>query len=390
MIRTTVFDVLIVYSNGLCASASSLSKDVSEPFAKGSNIESYNIVYGYFLKTCQRNNVSAAFTTSSDIIGPGQCKSYWLFKKNTWVKVRKTGYSTVIFDKFSPVTKSARMKRDLLFSSSVIKPFNHPDIFNLFFDKQKAYAKLSQFSIPTVTIENSTTNSIRCACKKLQAIVTLHIHKSDFSDEIVMKDRFGAGGLNVYKFKKGQEKKMKDAMEKNTDISYVIQPLVKFDRGFRYRNIPVSTDIRLIYLGGKIIQTYLRMAKVGEFRCNEHQGGLLKYVPKNEVPINVVDVSNKISKILNNKSSLYALDFIISNNGNIYLLEGNTGPGLDWNLSLKENEIEAQKLIRIIVKQLTKLAKPTVKTTEKEDQFVIPRSDSIDTYPITPTLQLAT
>ena len=45
-------------------------------------------------------------------------------------------------------------------------------------------------------------------------------------------------------------------------------------------------------------------------------------------------------------------DFIISNNGNIYLLEGNTGPGLDWNLLIRENEIEGQKLIRMIVKEL--------------------------------------
>jgi len=106
------------------------------------------------------------------------------------------------------------------------------------------------------------------------------------------------------------------------------------------------------------------------------------------MPLDVVSVSNKIAKILDKKCSLYALDFIISNNGNIYLLEGNTGPGLDWNLSMKENEIEAQKLIEIIVKQLTKLAKPTVKTTKKEDQFVIPHS-SIDEYSTAPIMQIS-
>ena len=37
------FDVLIVYSEKLANSANSLSKDVTAPFAKGSNSESCNL-----------------------------------------------------------------------------------------------------------------------------------------------------------------------------------------------------------------------------------------------------------------------------------------------------------------------------------------------------------
>jgi len=96
------------------------------------------------------------------------------------------------------------------------------------------------------------------------------------------------------------------------------------------------------------------------------------------VPTDVLLASNKIAEVLNkrslflrnNKSSLFALDFIISNNGNIYLLEGNTGPGLDWNLSSKENKEEAQKFIRIVVKELAKLARQT-KTSKKEFENVV-------------------
>jgi glutathione synthase/RimK-type ligase-like ATP-grasp enzyme len=97
------------------------------------------------------------------------------------------------------------------------------------------------------------------------------------------------------------------------------------------------------------------MAKAGDFRCNEHQGGLLKYISEREVPSEVVIHSNKIARLLNNKRSLIALDFVISNHGNVCLLEGNTGPGLDWNLSIKENEIEGKKFIRLIVKELVRL-----------------------------------
>jgi glutathione synthase/RimK-type ligase-like ATP-grasp enzyme len=130
-----------------------------------------------------------------------------------------------------------------------------------------------------------------------------------------------------------------------------MQPFVKFDQGYRYQKTSVSTDIRLIYLGGKTVQTYIRMAKPGDYRCNEHQGGRLKYLALSSIPAAVLKMSEKVAQALGHPESLYALDFIISNNGNVYLLEGNTGPGLDWNLKLKENEREAKKLIRLVVDQ---------------------------------------
>ncbi len=102
MNEITNFDVLIVYSEKLANSASSVSGVISAPFSKGSNNESYNLVYGYFLKTCQKNNLKAAFTTSADIVGAGKCQSYWLFKKNAWIKVKKAGFSKLIFEKIDP------------------------------------------------------------------------------------------------------------------------------------------------------------------------------------------------------------------------------------------------------------------------------------------------
>ena len=345
MNKITNFDVLIVYSDKVANSASSMSGVINAPFRKGSKNESYNLVYGYFLKTCQKNNLKAAFTTSADIIGAGKCQSYWLFEKNTWRKVQETGFSKLIFVKFSPLCKSRKIKRNLLFSSKRIKPFNDPHLFNICFDKQKTYEALSGFSVPTVTIKDSTSQGVIKAQKLLRGKIAKHQNKSDFSEEVVIKDRFGAGGLNVYKFDNDQAKTMIALVKKHKNISFVIQPFVKIDKGFSFENSSKSTDIRLIILGQKIIQTYIRIAKEGDFRCNEHAGGLLKYISKSVVPLKIRKDSKKIVDILNKKFSLYALDFIVSNNGNIYLLEANTRPGLDWNVSVKKNEIEAKKLI---------------------------------------------
>ncbi len=390
MNQVTNFDVLIVYSEKLANSANSVSETITAPFPKGSDNENYNLVYSYFLKTCQKNNLKAAFTTSADVVGAGKCQSYWLFENETWIKIQKTGFSKMIFDKFSPRSKKIEMNRNLLFSSKRVRAFNNPRLFNLCFDKQETYNKLHKFSIPTVTIDGRTRKNVDKALKMLKRKMAIHQHKDDFSEELIMKDRFGSGGINVYKFKASQPNMMITSMNKHKKISFIIQPLVKFNKGFSYKNSLASTDIRLIYLGNKIIQTYIRIAKKGDFRCNEHAGGLLKYIPKNEVPSKVVAVSRNIAKTLNKKSSLFALDFIISNNGNIYLLEANTGPGLDWNLSIKENEIEAKKLMRIIIKEIARRINSLKSTSEKK--VVVPAIDipPIGGYQYPPNLLITT
>lgn len=223
------------------------------------------------------------------------------------------------------------------------------------------------------------------ALKTLKRITVKHPNRADFSPELIIKDRFGAGGLNIFKIGADKPEKILSSIRKCPRKSFVIQPFIKFDKGFSYLTRPVSADIRLIYLGGRMVQAYLRMAKTGEFRCNEHQGGLLKYIAKREIPDAVAKKASQIAKILKQKKSLFALDFIVSNNGNVYLLEGNTGPGLDWNLSEKENELEAKKLIRIIVKALAKgIQKQKTRKRPIKENFPV-----ITEYPETVLLPLA-
>lgn len=347
------FDALIVYTESLAVSASSVVKKSKVPFPIGSRNESYNTVYGYFLETCKNKGLKVAFSTSADIIGPGYCRSYWKVVNKKWKKVNSPCFSNLIFDKFSPTRGRIKTRRSLLFSSPEIRSFNDPELFSLFFDKQKTYDHLAEHSIPTIPLEESSLKSVDKACKALAKLVDKHPGAEDFSEDIIMKDRFGAGGRQIYKFKIGQSAKMLSTIRRNAKVSFVIQPFAKFDKGFSYRDGTASTDIRLIYLNGKIAQSYIRMAKEGEFRCNEHRGGSLTYLNIKEIPKQLIEKSNQISATLNKKNSLFALDFIVSNNGNTYLLEGNTGPGLDWNMSLKKNEQEAKKLIRLVVGALT-------------------------------------
>lgn len=372
-----LFDVLVVYTNGIATSASSSKPNTKLPFSRASKRTHYNNAYAYFLEMCAKNNLRAAFTTSEDLTDERSFNSYWLFQGKEWIKINQPCYSQLIFDKFSPINKVQRERRTTLFSNSKVKPFNSSELFSLFFDKQKTYEALKDFAVPTVAVENATWKSVGRAVNVLKALVTLHPERHDFSKKIVMKDRFGAGGNGIYSIGlHKQSKKIRDILIKNKNTSFVLQPFVKFKNGYRYKNYSGFIDIRLIYLKGKLVQTYIRTAKEKDFRCNEHQGGALEYISKSELPAKVCRFSRKIVDFLDEENELYALDFVISDRGNVYLMEGNNGPGIDWNLSLKKNERKAKKLIRLIVLELAQRAKVGIRKNvpdhlaQPDDRFI--------------------
>lgn len=350
MATHNVFDVILVYNSASAKSASTTSKSITSPFKSK---PSYDKAYGYFLKVCLAYNLRAALSTSSDIIGPGKFKSYWTYADKIWTKHNKRCNTKQVFAKFSPTSDKGKALRKLLFSSNTVKSFNNTKLFEMFFDKQKTYNSLPLHSIPTISLPSSSQRDVKQTCRILTGVMEDHPHRGDFSDSIIMKDRFGAGGRNIYKFQSTDTASIAETANNNPTLSFIIQPFAKFDKGYTFNQCVAATDIRLIYLNGEIISCYLRTAKVGDFRCNQHQGGSLQYLPISEIPDIIRQKGNQITSTLDKKSSLYTLDFIISNSGNPYFLEGNTGPGLDWDPNDETDKLESKKLISLIVSELS-------------------------------------
>ena len=353
--KIVLFDVLIVYNDGVATSASSTDISALLPFSKASNKLNYNNAYAHFLATCELNNIEAAFTTTKDLNDNKSFSSFWIYRNNTWRKSTQTCSAPLIFDKFSPKTDKQKERRQALFSNSSVKPFNNPKIFSLFFDKQKTFDQLSEYAIPTVSINDESKKSIKKALNKLITLLQNHPNKNDFSNDIIVKDRYGAGGNRIHKINStATVLKISNILQLDKTQSFMLQPFVKFNKGYLEHNkLDRFVDIRIIFMGQKIIQTYIRTAAGDDFRCNEHLGGSLEYMNISQIPKKVLQMSKKIAHSLSKNSSLYALDFIVSNHGNVYLMEGNTGPGLDWNLTLKKNALEGKRLIAEIVKELS-------------------------------------
>ena len=377
MTKIKTFDVLVVYTNAIAASASS-NNNVLSPFQLSKNRTNYNESYSYFLKTCEKNNLESAFVTSKDIIGGGTASCYWLYKNNKWIKVNQPCYSQFIFEKLSPVNSKQKQRINILFSDPKVRPFNSPAFFSLFYDKQKTYRVLEDFAIPTVAVTNKSSVGVHAALNKIRVLTAAHPHASDFSNRFVLKDRYGSGGNNVYLVSSlNPQKDILNIMRKNKNISFILQPFAQFNTGYAYNKSAGFIDIRMIYVGQRVVQVYIRRAKKGDFRCNEHQGGELHYITLKEVPLKVRVFAECIAQDLNVDSELYALDLVVSNSGNVFLMEGNIRPGIDWNLSLKKNERMAKKLIRVIVGEIAKRAAPAT------PKYISPVSDQNIYEPLT-------
>lgn len=359
-----VFDVLVVYSDRIAKSATS---EAISPFPQG--YEEYNTAFAYFLDLCRKNGLNVALSTTKDVIGPGECSNYWAYENEVWEKVKNTCFSSFIFDKFSATRPEQKLKRDLLYSSPQICSYTDPALHHLLNDKYETYRQLEHYSIPTVRINNTTKEGIHKALEALKQLVLHHPYNNDFSSGLVLKDNHGSSGNNIYKIDSDYEEVIYKILQENQDILFILQPFVNFDKGYAYNGFTRPTDIRLIYLNGNIVQTFIRMAKENDFRCNIHQGAVIEYTSQSDIPSKVVELSEKTTSILHTKHSLFSLDFIVSNNNHIYLLEGNIYPGFVWSAS-NEDEKMTKNLIDMVVKNLAnRVDKPDNKINSLFNHF---------------------
>lgn len=352
MDNTAQLDVLVVYSSATAMSASVPNGQSRHPFALGSPEEGYNKSYAYFLRECQKTGLRAGFTASSDITGPGTTKCYWTVESSNWIKVHSGAHSLQIFDKLSSPVAERAAERELMLSQENILAFNDAEIISVFTDKLQTFQKFSHATLPTVALPSRKAKDILTALAELETLRLLPQYVDNFSDEIIVKDRFGAGGNDVNKIDNPTVSKIQKIMRKSQNVEFIIQPFLLFDTGYSYQGNLTPTDIRLVFHNNELLQCYLRTAEAGDFRCNAHQGGEVLYITESEIPANVVESAQRILKILDKPKALISLDFAISNSGTVYLVEGNSGPGLNWDENMKLDEKKVKQMIRSIVKEL--------------------------------------
>lgn len=342
------FDVLVVYDARLAHSAADGTYTEKAPFARASSYANCNASYQYFLLTCKRQGLQAAFATTQDIIGPGTFKAFWTFTTR-WQRIVQPAKTNLVFDKFSTLADEHRAcSAVLLAKPNQVTLFHNPMIRELFDDKLKTYQSFPKYTIPTVKINLQSARTIQSAKHKLQVLLQCHANTTDFTDTLVIKDQFGMGGMNIYKVT--DDTTLMTLGKTKPDISFIIQPFINL-AGFKFGRHTGIIDLRIIICNNAIVQSYIRIARPGEFRANAQQGGKIIYLTKTMIPHDVKIMVTAILKTIQDKRAIYALDFIKSAAGNLYFIEGNTRPGINWFNRI--DELHAKHMIRLMVKNIT-------------------------------------
>lgn len=342
------FDVIVVYNDLAATSPSDASYAGRTPFAKTGENFTYNKSYKYFLQYCKRQGLRAAFATTQDITGSGLFSAVWIFDKQ-WKRKKELAQTHLIFDKFSGFAIANVKKYALLMKHPKdIQLFHNEKVREIFGDKLYTFELFPEYAIPTVAIDLSSATRIDAAKKNLGAQLRRHSYPDDFiPNAYVLKDRNGAGGVNIFKVR--PKTNLLKIGAKYPKVQFILQPFIQAS-GFRFGEHVRSIDLRVIICNGVSVQSYIRIAKKGEFRANAKQGGQVEYLTPKQIPKDVARMVRKINSKLPAQNSFYALDFIKSDAGHLYFIEGNATPGLNWYDD--EDERRAKQLMRLIIQQL--------------------------------------
>jgi len=344
-------DVVVLYSASMAKSSGDSSYLGELPFSVDSDYSYFNRSYGYLLKKFNDMGKLAVFCTSVDIDDEG-FSCYWIFDGEKWVKCKEKIKTSVVLTRFVPKNKLMTQKNRKMYSNSEICvfPFNDLRVFEGFQDKLCTYDQYQNLAIPTVSVDENSIEGINNSIRMLDDLCD---STDDFDkNRLILKDRVGSGGRGIYVFDKNDIGNVFDKIE-DINLRYVLQPLVVCDEGFGELEIGKSVDLRIVIIGNEIVNVYSRSPKSGSLLSNVQQGGLLTCLSVDDLPQYVLRVVENITKKIDSRYALYSLDFIQSNKGKVFLVEGNNMPGINWYDD--ESERVKKKFIDLIVDKISLL-----------------------------------
>lgn len=164
---------------------------------------------------------------------------------------------------------------------------------------------------------------------------TIDIVEEEFGYPVVAKEIKNSMGQGVYLIKNRDELKI---YLENNDVLYIQEYL------------PIDRDLRVVYVGNRVISAYWRIAEEGNFHNNIAQGGSYSF---EDIPLPAVDLVDRVAKSLGiNHAGFDVVEF----DGEYYILEFNV---LFGNEGLKHLGIRPEKYIYNYIMEDTDPDKPT-------------------------------
>jgi len=163
------------------------------------------------------------------------------------------------------------------------------------------------------------------------------------NEKIVFKPRYGFAGHGVEILESIDEFKEPD----NPD-EFVLQNFINTE-GVEEWGVRGPHDLRTIVINGEIQDgNYVRVPDSGLI-SNISRGGHQKYVRRDELPEEIVDIIEKIKrKFEKYQPAIFSVDFMFDKDMNPWIVELNSKPGTYFNHPEKDEELEKEKIQNIL------------------------------------------
>ncbi|MBU0660968.1 ATP-grasp domain-containing protein [Patescibacteria group bacterium] len=226
--------------------------------------------------------------------GNGVFSNSWQFKDGEVVETGEVVIDT-LFD------KGAR----LFPSDGSMTILNNDFVNSVCVDKWKTYELFKQYCPKTIKVENQ---------EELVAAV------SEFDGDIkVVKAIWGEGGHDVH------IGSTEHVLAQSYEFPVIVQEFIDTSEGIPgvYDGMH---DLRIVLINGEIIYSFYRVPQEGEYRANVAQGGELRVIETDKIPMSVYPIIEEIKKVFD--TTYYVGVDIVFLAGKPFIMELNSRVGL--------------------------------------------------------------
>lgn len=297
----------------------------------------YQASYEYFYELCQKNNIQLYRASYEWYNEEQHLFSYaWTYdrKQLGWKKVTHI-IPDLIYDKTKSGTQAYVRKLIINERYPFINDLNFTEAID---DKFITSLIFSRWSKKNWFVKSEA--ELRKILPKLKTKM------------IVMKPVSESGGNGVCIMQKDAVKDADFSSEK------IVQEFIDSSKGIP--SLTESThDLRLVFVGKKLMYAYIREPKNGCFLANLAQGGKLTIIPLQKLPKTLNPILKCVHKELDSFTDrIFAIDFMFDENQRPWIVELNSMPGLYFTEDEKPFMLKMYKeLIRVFKRQLILLQK---------------------------------
>lgn len=290
------------------------------PFDK----EAWNREYKVFSQVAEDHGIRFCLANYSEYSDGGLEEAY-ILADGEWIKTEETDIDGV-FDKFEFNEDTFELKKEIEDQVGIL---NRPALERLCKDKLETARKFSRVA----ETRKATQDNIRDVLSDGKAVV---------------KPRYDFGGRGV------QIIDSMDELEPVDSEGHVVQRFIDSSTGVPDTEYEGVHDLRAYVVNGEITFGLLRTPEEG-LVSNVGQGGSQQLFPKEELRQDALQVIENVKEELAKFSpSMYSVDMIYDTDGNPWIVELNSKPGLSYygDTEMKDKSVKTVEKLSEALKQL--------------------------------------